>query len=87
MTLYLNNDGSRWVDTDKRVMQFVLVLPDGTRKVRQARWYVAFGNFAAIAYSYRGKTYKALPKSASGYDTRLPEEDQRPHVFHKEAGQ
>ena len=41
--LYLNNGGSRWVTPD---MRFVLVLPDGTRKVRLAEYYESFGNFA-----------------------------------------
>jgi hypothetical protein len=80
MTLYLNNDGSRWIDTQD--MTFVLVLPSGARKVRKADWFESFGNFGAIAYRYCGKRYKALPKSASGCDTRVDGEDQRAHVFH-----
>ncbi len=87
MTLYLNNSGSRWVEvkdgTRVRDMPFVLVLPDGTRKARQADWYESFGNFAALAYRYKGKRYRALPKSASGFDTQVEGEDPRQHVFHK----
>ncbi len=88
MALYLNNSGSRWVEVNaqgKRDMEFVLVLPDGTRKARQADWYESFGNFAALAYRYKGKRYRALPKSASGYDTQVDGEDPRQHVFHKES--
>ena len=83
-TLYLNNDGSRWIVTGKEGMAFVLVLPDGTRKVRKADWYESFGNFSALSYRYKGKRYRALPKSASGHETRLDSEDQRTHVFHKD---
>lgn len=82
--LYLNNSGSRWVDTAKGGMEFVLVLPDGTRKVRTAKCYESFGNFAVLVYKYRGKQFKAFPDSPSGSDVRLDSEDKRPHVFHKE---
>lgn len=88
MTLYLNNDGSRWIETDgrRRTMPFVLVLPDGTRKVRQADYYYSFGNFAGLAYRYRGQQFKALPKASDGSETRLGTEtgqDALQHVFHK----
>jgi hypothetical protein len=88
MTLYLNNDGSRWIEFDgrKRDMKFVLVLPDGSRKVRQADYYFAFGNFAGIAYRYRGQRFNGLPKACDGSETRLGTEtgqDALQHVFHK----
>ena len=82
--LYLNNAGHRWVCRD---MRFVLVLPDGTRTVRLAHCYESFGNFAAIVYRYQGKTYRGLPKSNEGYETRsegATGNDALPHVFHKE---
>ncbi len=78
--LYLNNNGSRWVTHD---MRFILVLPTGARKVRLADCYESFGNFAAILYRYRGKRYSGLPKSESGYETRLESESQLPHIFHR----
>ena len=81
-TRYLNNDGSRWVDLTPGAMDFVLVLPDGTKKVRKAKCFESFGNFAAIVYTYRGKQFSGLPKSPSGFETRLDHEDPRPHVFH-----
>lgn len=83
MTLYLNNDGSRWIETEKGAMDFILVLPDGTRKRRKADWFESFGNFWAIAYRYQGKRYRGLPKSESGYDTRLETESELPHIFHR----
>jgi hypothetical protein len=86
MTLYLNNDGSRWIETDKGEMDFVLVLPDGRRVRRKADWFESFGNFAAIAYRYQGKRYRGLPKSESGCETRLDEESQLPHIFHAGKG-
>jgi hypothetical protein len=82
--LYLNNDGSRWVTQD---MRFVLVLPDGTRKLRLADHYDSFGNYAATAYRYKGKRYAALAKAYDGSDIRDPEAkgmDALPHVFHKD---
>jgi hypothetical protein len=82
--LYLNNDGSRWVTPD---MRFVLVLPDGTRKLRRADYYYSFGNFAGVAYRYCQHRYTALPKASDGSETRLGTEtglDALPHVFHKE---
>ena len=87
MTLYLNNTGHRWIDTDKSVMRFVLVLPDGQRKVRHADCYEAFGNFAVLCYRYQGKRFRGFPKSASGFDTRVEGESLAPHIFHaKSAG-
>jgi len=81
--LYLNNDGSRWVTQD---MRFILVLPDGTRKVRLADWYESFGNFGSIAYRYRGKRFRALPKACDGSETS-PEgvtgQDRLAHIFHR----
>lgn len=80
--LYLNSDGSRWITND---MRFVLVLPDGTCKLRHADYYYSFGNFAGIAYSYQGKRYSGLPKSCDGFETRSGNEtgnDALPHIFH-----
>ena len=67
--LYLNQDGSRWITND---MQFVLVLPDGTRKVRKADYIYSFGNFAGYAYRYKGKREAGLPQSFSDEKTGLP---------------
>lgn len=84
MQLYLNNSGHRWLDTDRNVMKFVLVLPDGTKKVRKADYYEAFGNFAVIGYRYKGKRYKAFPKSHDGMEVPDPKatgNDALPHIF------
>lgn len=43
----------------------------------------ALGNFVALAYRYKGKIYKGLPKSASGHETRLEGESTLPHIFHQ----
>ncbi len=82
--LYLNNDGSRWVTQD---MRFVLVMPDGTRKVRIADYYESFGNFARIAYRVSGKRFFGLAKAHDGSELR--DHDAKgdaalQHVFHKE---
>lgn len=83
--LYLNNSGDKWVTQD---MRFVLVMPDGTRKVRLAEYYYSFGNFAGIAYKFKGKIHFGLPKSFDGYETPNPKatgNDALQHVFHKDA--
>jgi len=80
--LYLNNNGDRWVTQD---MRFVLVTPDGERKVRIADYYFSFGNFAGIAYRYKGKSYSALPKAHDGSECRDPlatGDNALQHVFH-----
>ena len=79
--LYLNNDGSRWVTQD---MRFVLVLPDGSRKVRIAEYFFSFGNFGGIAFRYKGKTFNGLPKAHDDSETRDPEakgNNTLPHIF------
>jgi hypothetical protein len=82
--IYLNNDGSRMVTQD---MRFVLVLPDGTRKVRLAEFYASFGNFSVTHYRYKGKHCGGLPKAHDGSETRDPQatgDAALPHVFHRE---
>jgi hypothetical protein len=86
MILYLNNSGDRWIDSDKKEMQFVLVLPDGTKKVRKADYYESFGNFAATVYRYKGQRFHGLAKAHDGSDTRDPQatgQNALPHIFHK----
>lgn len=66
-------------------MQFVLVLPDGTRKLRKADYYFSFGNFAGISYRYKGQRFNGLPKASDGSETRLGTEtgqDALQHIFH-----
>lgn len=85
--LYLNNDGSRWVTRD---MRFVLVMPDGSRSVRIADHFYAFGNFAGITYRVRGKRYSGLPKAHDGSETRdgtAQGLDALPHIFHTNSGE
>ena len=84
--LYLNNSGSRWVTPGD--MNFVLVLPDGTKKVRKADYYESFGNFAAISYRYHGHRYAALPKAHDGSEMRdssAAGQDALPHIWHEKA--
>ena len=84
--LYLNNDGSRWIIPGD--MDFILVLPDGTKKQRKAICYESFGNFATTIYRYQGKRYAALPKAHDGSEIRDPDakgQDALPHVWHEKA--
>lgn len=91
MTLYLNNDGSRWIETkdgrgSKRDMAFVLVMPDGSKRIRQADYYESFGNFAATCYRVAGKRYSGLAKAHDGSEMRDPNatgNDALPHIFHR----
>ncbi len=85
MQLYSNNSGSRWIDTDKHAMEFILVLPDGTRKSRHADYYESFGNFAVLGYRYRGMRFRGMPKCWDGSEVRVPGEDPRTYIFHASA--
>jgi len=67
-------------------MRFVLVLPDGSRRVRLAECYESFGNFAATIYKYRGKRHRALAVAHDGSsfrDTQATVDNALPHIFHK----
>jgi len=91
MQLYLNNSGSRWIVLkgdrgSKRDMAFVLVMPDGTKRIRQADYYESFGNFVATCYRVAGKRHSALAKAYDGCDIRDPKAtgmDALPHIFHR----
>lgn len=89
--LYLNRDGSRWVTHD---MRFVLVLPNGKRRIRLAVCWEELGNFATVVYKYKGKTFREFPKSHDWADYTLPlggsfvlktspHVERLPHVFHR----
>lgn len=87
MLLYLNNSGSRWITGD---MRFVLVMPDGTRRVRKADCYESFGNFAATCYRIKGKRFRGLATAHDGSEMRDPDaqgDAALPHIFHKEGTQ
>lgn len=72
-TLYLNNYGDKWIIEPRKVHhRFVLVLPDGTRKIRQADYFYAFGNFAGWSFRYKGKRTSGLPDSFADEQTGLP---------------
>lgn len=85
MQLYLNNSGSRWIDSDKAEMRFVLVMPDGSRRVRSMVCWEALGNFARIVYRVNGRTCYGSPKSADNMETHadgVTGDAALPHVFH-----
>jgi hypothetical protein len=68
-------------------MSFVLVQADGSRKLRKADYYEAFGNFAVTGYRYRGKRYAALAKAHDGSELRDPAakgQDALPHIWHRD---
>lgn len=61
MTLYLNNDGSKWIHTneqgkrDNGRVQFVD--ENGTEQTRAIDHFESFGNFAVAIFRYKGKRY------------------------------
>lgn len=80
--LYLDQAGTKSVTQD---MRFVLVMADGTRKVRLADYWSSLGNFGTVGYRYRGKRYESYPKAHDGGETRdssVTGIDALPHVFH-----
>jgi hypothetical protein len=80
--LYLNNDGSRWVTQD---MRFVLVMPDGSRRVRIADYFSSLGNFGTIGYRIAGKRFERMPKAhdrSDITDTTATGQNALPHIFH-----
>ncbi len=82
--LYLTNSGSRWVTRD---MRFVLVMPDGTKKVRIADYFSSLGNFGTIGYRVNGKRHESFPKAHDGSEIRdanATGDEALQHVFHKE---
>ena len=56
---YLNNCGSRWVNLPKQKM---FILDPITNEIleRTPKYFESFGNFASVAYSYKGKTKHSL---------------------------
>ncbi len=67
-TLYLNNDGSRWVFTDPEGMKVYLFTKDGGVHLRKVRYWFSFGNFAGCAVKYKGKVIQRLPQDCEKYD-------------------
>jgi hypothetical protein len=62
-TLYLNNNGSRWVirdESNRNVLIKVLAQDDTIICMRRARFFSQFGNFVAAHYSYKGKLESTL---------------------------
>ena len=61
-TYYLNNRGTRWIHLPNTERFFIL--HDATKSAvliyRKAKFFEQFGNFAAIYYSYRGRTHSSV---------------------------
>jgi hypothetical protein len=59
---YLNNSGSRWLYRPNT--EYFFIVHDATNsKVlirRKAKYFEQFGNFAAIIYSYKGRTHSSV---------------------------
>ena len=67
-TLYLNNTGSRWINTDKKNMQCILIhKAKNYKKVRQVEFFESFGNFVSYNLKYQGKRISVF---ADGIDEK-----------------
>ena len=69
---YLNDDGSRWTYLERAPRRFLLVLPDGTSKVRLAHHFESFGQWVAYSFRYAGRIYSGLPDDFRDDATGLP---------------
>ena len=67
---YLNNSGTRWVYRPNN--EYYFIIHDATNsKVlirRRAKFFEQFGNFSAIYYSYKGRTYSSVTYSTKAVD-------------------
>jgi len=63
-TYYLNNSGHRWVtfENGKRV-KVTLTTKGGKTITRSANYFSAFGNFATVNISYKGKRINVFTDS------------------------
>lgn len=62
-TLYLNNNGSRWIHVDNqgRHDSVNLVTKGGHEINRKVNYWESFGNFATANISYKGKRIDVFP--------------------------
>ena len=56
-TLYLNNNGSKWVnyDTSGKHEKIVLYTTNGTKIIRRVNYWQSCGNNATANITYKGK--------------------------------
>jgi hypothetical protein len=63
---YLNNSGTRWVIRPNN--EYYFIVHDATRSAviirRKPKFFEQFGNFAAIYYSYNGRTHSSVTYSS-----------------------
>jgi len=56
---YLNNSGTRWILKGAKAR--LIVARDKYDKIRRVKYFEQFGNFAVLAFDYRGRVVKGLP--------------------------
>lgn len=84
-TFFMNNDGSRWVVLPRsKYHRFLLICPDGERKVRLADFFSSLGNFALTHFRYCGKRYSYFCDTLPDDQTDLPFIDMRPKKHARE---
>jgi hypothetical protein len=71
-TYYLNNNGSRWVIFDNGAKIKVRIIPDeynglDEEVIRTALFFEAFGNFASVTVSIKGKKVSTLSYEWSNF--------------------
>lgn len=63
-TYYLNNTGHRWVELkDGKRVTVTLQTKSGATVTRSANYFEAFGNFATVNISYKGKRINVFTDS------------------------
>jgi len=62
-TFYLNNNGSRWVNlTNGEKDKFLLITPEGDKRIRTVEFYSQFGNHGYINFKFRGERLSRFPE-------------------------
>ncbi len=67
-TLYLNNDGSRWIFRNPEMMYVYVRDKAGNYNKRKVKYWFSFGNFAGCAVKFKGKVIQKLPKDCERHE-------------------
>jgi len=60
-TLYLNNNGSRWIVLENgEKVSATFETKSGEKVTRKVQYFESFGNFATLAIYYKGKLKKVF---------------------------
>jgi hypothetical protein len=85
-TLYLNNDGSRWIIVDtsqrgwpkaRRMRAWLVDAERGYRKLRTVKYFESYGHFATYNFDYHGKMVSLFAEDFLCWDIDGNETDDR----------